>query len=399
MKKYSFVEFFCGAGGSHLGFKKEGSYETILASDIDDEMCEVIKLNNPEISNVICDDINNLANKNLLKIINLKKGELDVMFGGVVCKGFSLAGVRSSSDERNLLYRPYIDIVNQLKPKISIIENVPGMKTMTIQDNPSGKEKKEIDFAWKQLEKLNGLKSSQTKGTASKETIKLIKQIETNREEYRNTVKKGSLNVVDDIIKRYNDIGYHVIKPEILKASDYGAATTRSRLIIIAIRNDLDYSIFNFPPTYKRKHKTVGQALKKVNYNKKNDLDNLPMNHAEKTIKRFKYIPEGKNIQTVIDTLPDDLKISKFYSRGSTMRLSRFAPAPTLVPGHSNFPVHPTLNRCITVREAATIMGFPQNYKFIGSHTKRCEQVGQAVVMEMAYAIAKSCSEFLNKVD
>ena len=53
MKKYSFVEFFCGAGGSHLGFKKEGSYETILASDIDNEMCEVIKLNNPEISNFV----------------------------------------------------------------------------------------------------------------------------------------------------------------------------------------------------------------------------------------------------------------------------------------------------------------------------------------------------------
>ena len=57
------------------------------------------------------------------------------------------------------------------------------------------------------------------------------------------------------------------------------------------------------------------------------------------------------------------------------MRLDDNLPSPTLVPGHSNFPVHPYEHRSITVREAATITGFPTNYKFFGNHTKRCEQV------------------------
>jgi len=81
------------------------------------------------------------------------------------------------------------------------------------------------------------------------------------------------------------------------------------------------------------------------------------------------------------------------------MRLAWNEPAPTLVPGHSNFPVHPKENRSITVREAATIMGFPLDYKFFGSHTSRCEQVGQAVVVEMAEALAKSVENFLREQD
>ena len=121
------------------------------------------------------------------------------------------------------------------------------------------------------------------------------------------------------------------------------------------------------------------------------------MNHAPKTVERFKYIGQGENLAEKIDLLPDDLKISKFYSRGSTMRLDGSKPSPTLVPGHSNFPIHPLENRCITVREAATITGFPIDYKFFGSHTKRCEQVGNAVPPDLAYAIAKNCVKLLNK--
>lgn len=120
------------------------------------------------------------------------------------------------------------------------------------------------------------------------------------------------------------------------------------------------------------------------------------MNHAKKTVERFKYIPEGDNIANHIDELPPELRISKFYSRGNTMRLNGNAPSPTLVPGHSNFPIHPKEHRSITVREAATITGFPTDYKFIGSHTKRCEEVGNAVPPPLSNAIAKKAKELLD---
>ena len=79
------------------------------------------------------------------------------------------------------------------------------------------------------------------------------------------------------------------------------------------------------------------------------------------------------------------------------MRLNGSGLSPTLVPGHSNFPVHPKEHRSITVREAAMISGFPMDYKFFGSHTKRCEHVGNAVPPPLAQAMAKQCVKFLEK--
>ena len=77
------------------------------------------------------------------------------------------------------------------------------------------------------------------------------------------------------------------------------------------------------------------------------------------------------------------------------MRLDDREPSPTLVPGHSNFPVHPHEHRSISVREAAQITGFPLNYKFFGNHTKRCEQVGNAVPVLLAKIIATGIKKVL----
>ena len=59
-----------------------------------------------------------------------------------------------------------------------------------------------------------------------------------------------------------------------------------------------------------------------MDYSDKDDIDNQPMNHSEKTVRRFKTYSSWDNISNHIDNVPDDLKISKFYSRGNTMRLS-----------------------------------------------------------------------------
>ena len=115
----------------------------------------------------------------------------------------------------------------------------------------------------------------------------------------------------------------------------------------------------------------------------------------KKSINRFKLIPKGKNFVEVMHKAPKHLKISRFYSRGCTMRLDDRKPSPTLVPGHSNFPVHPHEHRSISVREAAQITGFPLNYKFFGNHTKRCEQVGNAVPIPLAHALAIQCKKIL----
>lgn len=417
---YSICETFVGAGGSHLGFQNEG-FITKYVNDSSDVAMDTLLLNNPQIKkNAIVDrtDIVKVNPEDILDSTKLKPGELDVLFGGIVCKGFSLAGHRSPNDERNYFYRKQLEIVATLKPKISIIENVPAINNAKVLSSDVPEDiKMKVDDIWKALDNYKGEKANLRKlNKITNEFNEKGKKLRKEKNNIFNNLKeKGYLiSVMDHIFKLYEDLGYTVYK-KILNAACYGAATKRERIILVAVRNDLGLK-YEFPkPTHgndilKKKYpdlyddkikyepvRTVNDALSTIDYSNEDDRDNIPMNHAVKTIERFKYIPEGDNVANHIEELPDELKISKFYSRGSTMRLDGNKPSPTLVPGHSNFPVHPKEHRCITVREAAAITGFPNDYIFVGNHTKRCEEVGNAVPPALSRAIAKSVKKLLDE--
>lgn len=416
---YTIFETFVGAGGSHLGFMQE-NFKTIYVNDFVKECLETLTYNNPNLAEekAIIDNtpIEKLNPYELLQQTDLKVGELDVMFGGVVCKGFSLAGERSPNDERNTLYRKQLALVETFKPKISIVENVPGIVNAEILDPNTPKEvKKQVDNIWQRLEQYKGRKASLRKANKiTREFEEEGRNLRTEKADMIKSLKDNGylISVIDDLYQIYEKLGYTVIH-KVLNAAWYGSATKRERVIIVAVRNDLQLE-YEFPkPQFMNESvfkkdmpvdylnlpnpKTVNEALSEIDYSNKDDLDNIPMNHNEKTVRRFKYIPEGDSIANHIDELPDELKISKFYSRGSTMRLAGDEPSPTLVPGHSNFPVHPKEHRSITVREAAAITGFPSNYKFFGNHSKRCEHVGNAVPPALAKALAKECNILLDK--
>ena len=403
-KKLKFSETFVGCGGSHIGFKDAG-FEDIFVNDNSNIFLETFRANNLKGKcKIFHEPIEDLSKRNLLKEANLKKGELDLFFGGVVCKGFSLAGVRNPNDPRNTLYLNQLDIVKKIQPKFSIIENVPGMANLLITSSKTPKKiKAQADEVWSFIDKYKGIKSDLTKNNQSfsKKELKIIEDMKIKKRELEEFIKSTAISVIEDIEARYDKMGYYFFKDK-LKAHHYGAATTRERLILVAIRKDLKIDNFKFPEQTHGEGllpiRTVNDALRTLNPNlndPKIDVDNQPMNHKEKSIRRFKLIPEGKNIVDVLDSVPEDLKISGFYSRGCTMRLDGSKPAPTLVPGHSNFPVHPKEHRSITVREAATITGFPNDYKFIGNHTQRCEQVGQAVAPPLSFAIGNRVKEYL----
>ena len=416
---YTIYETFVGAGGSHIGFKQNG-FISKYVNDFCHEAIETLLLNNPEIAETAFVDETSIVDVNpdeILKKTNMKKGELDVLFGGIVCKGFSLAGERSPNDERNYFYRKQLDIVKSVMPKISIIENVPGIQTAEVLSSKTPPElSQRIDDVWQQLENYKGEKANlRKKQMLSQEFDEYGKSLRKEKEYLLTQLKtKGFLvSVMEDIRQKYDSLGYTVYK-KVLNSACYGAATKRERVIIVAVRNDIkieyefplaEYAepalIKKYPYLYEdgKEYKpvvTVNEAFKKIDYSDNSDIDNIPMNHAKKTVERFKYIPEGDNIANHIDELPPELRISKFYSRGNTMRLNGNAPSPTLVPGHSNFPIHPKEHRSITVREAATITGFPTDYKFIGSHTKRCEEVGNAVPPPLSNAIAEKAKELLD---
>lgn len=274
------------------------------------------------------------------------------------------------------------------------------MSAEILKNNTPKLIKNKVDSLWREIANYKGFKANARKtNLITKEIIQKGNTLRKERQELLSLLKKEKylISVKDDILRMYDDIGYKVYT-KILNSAWYGSSTKRDRIIIVAVRKDININ-FNYPePIYTKDEdfKTVGEALFKIDYSI-DDKDNLPMMHSSKTVERFKYVKEGENLAKKIDILPKELKISKFYSRGSTMRLDSKKCSPTLVPGHSNFPIHLFENRCITVREASTITGFPLDYKFFGSHTQRCEQVGNAVPPDLSYQIAKECKNLLDK--
>lgn len=411
--KYKIVETFVGCGGSHLGFSRH-NFDTVFVNDSWSTCLDTLKLNNPELTEeqIICEDINTLCEKNLLKQYKIKKNELDVLIGGVVCKGFSLAGVRNPYDIRNYLYISQLKLVEQFKPKVSIIENVPGMQTMKIlaRNNvaPYSKKlsftiEKSVETICEEIDKVienhkinRGKiiainKKLTTDNTEENKNIKnKLEEEKNNLEELRSTLEmdldKYKYSVLEDIKEKYIELGY-TVNIQKLKVSNFGGYTNRIRLIIVAVRNDIKKK-WEWPEIINDDDNllTVKDAFDLLDPEINDpsvDNDNKPMCHKASTVEKFKKITCDK-------------KSDGFSSRGTSKRLDLNKPAPTLVPGHSSFQIHPTEHRSITVREGATITGFPIDFKFCGSHSDRCMQIGNAIPVHLGEALAKSVRNLLD---
>lgn len=125
-KKLNTLDLFCGAGGLSEGFKWAG-FKTIVANDNFASACLTFKLNNPK-TKFIEGDITNKEVQN--QIFNeIKNTNIDMIMGGPPCQGFSYAGKRMINDPRNFLYKEFVKIVEKIKPKIFLMENVEGILT------------------------------------------------------------------------------------------------------------------------------------------------------------------------------------------------------------------------------------------------------------------------------
>lgn len=120
-----FISLFAGCGGSSLGYSIAG-YRELLAVDWDKNAVATFKLNFPGVP-VWQSDIHDLAAREILGITGLRPGELDLLDGSPPCQGFSTAGKRNMGDLRNQLYNEFVRILEELQPKIFVMENVSGM--------------------------------------------------------------------------------------------------------------------------------------------------------------------------------------------------------------------------------------------------------------------------------
>ncbi len=341
MKKiYNAIDLFSGAGGLHLGFEKAG-VNIKLCIDNDNLVEKTHRRNFPNIP-FLNKDIRDVSLIEIRKYIGNET--IDIIIGGPPCQGFSTIGKRVSSDPgkrathdpRNELVLTYTNLIKQLKPKFVVMENVKGILTM------------------------NG-------GT------------------YINTV-----------LRELRACGYNA-EYKLINMADYGVPQVRERVIIIGNRLGLSVS---FPVPDHSDNMNDGlnnwnncwDAIKDlVNKPDMPEFNHVALKHTDKIVERYKMIPEGGR-------LPEDLLPPELYRKnfGNTYkRLSRKKPALTMVPGNDAFPIHPTLNRSLTVREAARIQTFPDWIIFEGNRRQQGHQVGNAVPPMFSEKLAKHIIEQL----
>jgi len=345
-KNMTFVDFFSGAGGFALGFKNAG-YKGLLSVELNEYACLAHERNLKDIPLLKAD----LSLEETKKIIQdkLKGQKIDVLVGGPPCQGFSMFGARRyintkgydpTDDMRNDLVFKFWEYAEILNPEWVIMENVPGLETL-----------------------CDGL----------------------------------YLKKIYEIAKSH---GYNNIKHQVLNAANFGIPQIRKRLLIIATKGK---HVLPFPkPKYFENNKewqypfrAVGEVItdlaEEESYNQYKN--HTPPQHNEVVKARFSYIEEGKKID--IDKLPHELTIGT--KTGKPMknfshvfkRLHREKPSSTMVPGHNAFPVHPWLNRTLTIREAARIQTFPDDYEFYGPIINQGLQVGNAFPPMLAQLIAE----------
>lgn len=329
------IDLFCGAGGLHIGFEKAG-FEVGLCIDNNDLVEQTHRYNFPNIP-FINQDISTVTSERIREIVGNR--EIDVLIGGPPCQGFSTIGNRVSSDPkirfkqdpRNRLVFEYIRMIEELNPKVFVIENVKGLLTM------------------------------------------------------------GGGKFIETVVEEIEKLGKYEVKYKLVNMANYGVPQVRERVIIIGSRLEKEVTFpkieyFEEECLLGKKWVPCWDVLQDLaNIEEDRDFNHVPLKHTAKNIERYKYIPEGGRLPE--NELPPELYRKNF---GNTFkRLDRNKPALTMVPGNDAFPIHPILNRSLTVREAARIQTFPDDIIFRGNRRQQGHQVGNAVPPLFAEKLAK----------
>ena len=332
--QFNFVSLFTGAGGLDIGFKEAG-FKALFASDIMPQARESYISNYPNDTYVL-EDIRKLSISQIQSYIGNES--VDVIIGGPPCQGFSNMGNKNSADPRNLLFESYVKIVDALKPKCFVFENVKGLCTM-----------------------FEG---------------RYFKQV----------------------ISSFLSIGYN-IHYALIDTSNYGVPQKRERIFIVGTPIDKPFMFPSYSDeSYGSIHafKNVGEAINDLMDKGQEVPNHISLNHSDVVVRRYQLIPEGGKLPKP-ELLPEDIRRKNF---GNTYtRLHRQEVSSTIVPGNNALPVHPVLDRSLTPREAARIQTFPDSYVFCGDRRSQCIQVGNAVPPLMAAKIAECIKQFITGAD
>lgn len=334
---YTSAELFAGGGGLALGMEKAG-FKHLLLNEFDHNACETLRANRPQ-WNIIEGDIHDID-------FTPFKGKIDFLSGGFPCQAFSYAGKRLGFEEtRGTLFFELARAVKEIQPMVFMGENVRGL-----------------------FEHDNG----------------------------------RTLQTIKDVIA---ELGYTLIEPRVLRALQYNVPQKRERLILIAIRNDIaPFAEFKWPdvcPSVRtlRDAFFAGELF---------DTD-VPLSDGQKypvsKQQVMKLVPEGGDWRN----LPED--VARAYMKGSynlgggktgmARRLAMDEPSLTLTCAPAQKQTercHPLATRPLTIREYARIQTFPDDWQFCGNLTAQYKQIGNAVPVNLAWAIGRSLIRLFNSL-
>lgn len=436
------IDLFCGAGGCSEGLIQAG-FHILFSSDISD-MVELTYTNRHRQLGLIQgnntwferEDIKNLTGNLIRQRISAltmfqnqnQIPEIDLMIGGPSCQGFSRAGRRDVNDPRNMLFGEYVRVINEVRPRYIVLENVEGFMDMQF-------------FGYKGLKLPRRKTPTYPDGTVTP----VILRAELER------------------------IGYHTLEPRILNAADYGVPQRRNRVIFIGYRDGERIPMYPEPTTPDR-HLTLKDAIgdlirdpqikRRVNYRRTRyqieshngrtpDINGNPIpartlknlelpNVSEIVTERFSLFEQGESGTNLRKRIVNDginledyphllkyLEAMLDYSEGKLIRIfadgtpskeeldalltkknirQRWAenlPSATVVSIPDDY-ISPWEDRTFSVREMARCQSFDDSFEFLGKRTtggllRRVEvpqytQVGNAVPPLLAKAI---CEEII----
>lgn len=352
------IDFFCGCGGFSKGFEQAG-FKIRLGIDIWQDAVTTYEKNFQDAVTIV-GDITKQTGEGLLKAAGLKSSEVDVIIGGPPCQGFSVSGKRLLDDPRNILYKSFVRLVGEIKPRAFVMENVPGL------------------------------------------------------------VKLFDGKVKDEVVHDFSEVGYKVEMRELL-AADFGVPQARRRVFFIGLNteefankeilfptsthgkgkapyitcedalSDLDFigdtSVLPEHASYELPPSNAYQELMRKNSTEL--LNHVTTIHTQKTRDIIAMVPDGGNYKDLPKELWSTRKVHIAWTRMNSQK-----PCFTIDTGH-NHHFHYRANRVPTVRESARIQSFPDDFEIIGIKTSQLKQVGNAVPPLLAQAVAEAVFEML----
>ncbi|CAE6688343.1 DNA cytosine methyltransferase [Paraburkholderia haematera] len=362
------IDLFAGAGGLSLGFEQAG-FDIAAAVEIDPIHCATHEYNFPK-TKTICASVVDLSGEEIRQLSGIQNGEIDVVFGGAPCQGFSMIGKRALDDHRNQLVFHYVRLVNELQPKYCVFENVKGL-----------------------------------------------------------TLGKHA-QFLRELIDALGDAGYNVVLPyQVLNASNFGVPQSRQRLFLIAARKDQTMPTYPTGPettattvreaiadlpdadqfaelqisdsvrvgwitesTYARRLRGMAEDDTDYSYRRVFDPNiltcSLITEHTEVSKARFLATPPGQTE-----------KISRF------LRLDPEGLCNTLRAGTDSArgahtsprPIHPVYPRVLTVREAARLHSYPDWFRMHVTKWHGFRQIGNSVPPLLGRAVASTIMHALGQ--